>query len=331
MKYNTTYKQIVPLKETIKEIEHITNEIIKFYKSKISMAEVIAPVFLEENDDKLIDYTLVSRPITLDLGENYKIARMMQSHSNWLRSMVHRLNLTPNEGLFSKGSFVWRDLPESPVSSTIRNEITFQYVISKDRDLDEMLESATLELYDLIKTLSSDIASKYQIKDIYPEQINFVTTQMLENEMPNMSFKEREVSFVIDEEAYVLQHAGVKLHSGKIHTYIPPQIYDLKRFNQIVLKDRVNTDDIKVASVSVIADGVQLSDQLSQYNLNSIKSQKFYSELMDKNDFKIIEVKINISRLAMALLAKGHIAETQSGVISDESNIIKMRYKLDKY
>ena len=331
MKYNTTYKQLISLKDSVKEIERITNEIIKFYKSKISMTEVIAPIFLEEDNNMLIDYSLVSRPVTLDLGDNYKIARLLQSHSNWLRSMVNRFELGPNEGLFSRGSFIWRDLPESPVSSTIRNEITFQYVVPKEHDLDELLESATLELYDLVKTLASDITKKYNIKDIYPEHVSFVTSQMLENEMPNMSFKEREVSFVIDEEAYILQQAGVKLHSGKIHSYIPPQIYDLKRFNQIILKDRINTDNIKVGSVSIIADGVQLSDQLSQYSLTSLKAQKFYSELLNKEDNKIIEVKINISRLAMALLAKGHIAETQSGVISDESNIIRMRYKLDKY
>lgn len=331
MKYNTTYKQIIPLKETVKEIENIKNEIINFYNSKVILTEVISPLFLEEDNDLIIDYSLVSRDVTLDLGEQYKIAKLLQSHTNWLRSMVNRFNLKANEGLFSLGSFIWRDLPESPVSSTIRNELTIQFVLQENQDIQETLDATTVELYDLIKTLAHDIEMKYDIEDIYPKSINFVTTQMLENEMPNLTFKEREVSFIIDEEAYVLSQAGTKLHSGKIHTFIPPQLYDLKKFNQLVLKDRVNTDDIKVASIAILADGIQLSDQLSQYGYNHIKTKQFYSELMNKKGSKTIEIKINLTRLAMALMAKGHIAETQAGVISEESNIIKTRHKLDKY
>ena len=330
MKYNTTYRQLISLKDTIIEIHDIKRKLVKHYENKYKLIELMPPLFLEEGDEKLIDYSVVSRGVALDLGHSYKVASILQSHTNWLRSMIERLEIKENEGVYSEGSFVWRDLPESPVSTTLRNEITIQAKIPAGTDYDEFSKEAAMELYDCIWAIANDIQQKFGVENIYPESADFTTSQLLENEMPHITPKEREISLCIDEEAFILTGAGRKMHSGKTHTFIPPQLYDLNNFHQLIFNDRINTNPIKVASVSILSNGIQLSDQLSQYGMNQLKSWEFYDNLI-KQEEKILEIKINIPRIAMALLAKGHIAEVQAGVISEESNIIRLRHKLDKY
>lgn len=330
MKYNTTYKQLISLKDSIKWIEKFRKTLDTHFSSLYSLSEVIPPVFLDEGNEMIVDFSNLTREVTLDLGDSYKVARILQSHTNWGRDLIHRIKLEENEGIKFFGTTIWRDSPESPVSTTVREELTYMFKVSKENEIKDVLKNLTKDLYQLIYVLLEQVKKEAKLDHQYPKQIKFVTAQQLENELPNLSFKEREIEALIEEEAYVFANPGKTLHSGKVHTFIPSELYDLNNFYQIVLKDRVNTDTIKVASVSVLASGELLKDQLALYDNAQQKAKTFYKDLMGREE-NIVEIKINLPRLAMALLAKGHIAEVQSGIISDESNSIKQRHKLEKY
>lgn len=330
MKYNTTYKQLLSLKETLKWIERFKNKIVTHYDGLFSLIEVNPPVFVEEDSEMAIDFNFISRDVTIDLGDSYKIARLFQSHSNWARDLIARLKMNDNEGVRFYAPTIWRDIHESPTSTTVRQEMTFQFKLNVDIDFNDYLKDMARDFYKLLIEMLDEVQKETGITHQYPRDIKFISAQQLENEFSDLTFKEREIEALIEEEAYVFANAGKTLHSGKIHTFIPPQLYDLNNFYQIVLKDRINTDTIKVASVAMLSSGEQLADQLTMYDLSNLKAKNFYKELINREE-KIMEVKINLPRLAMALLAKGHIAETQSGIISDESNTIKQRYKLEKF
>ena len=146
--------------------------------------------------------------------------------------------------------------------------------------------------------------------------------------MPNHSFKEREIETMQKNEAFVFVSPGTYMHSGKIHTYLPPFIYDLKNQYQIILKDKINNEVLKVATISLLSGGQQMSDQLKMYNQEAYLKKDFYASLA-KDEQKILEIKINFPRLMMALLQKGHIGEVQSNVISKEVKIIAKKYKVE--
>lgn len=330
MKFNTTYKPVIGLKDTIKILEYIKKSLSNFYHKKFKLIELDAPLFFEEDDENTIDFSQVTRDVTLDLGDTYQVAKIPLTHSNWLRNLIDRLELNDNEGLQIHEKYIWRDLVESPISTTVKNEITIQVKLKENQGQKLFLQEIVDELYSRFFQLAEDIAEKYNVKNIYPHSAAFITSQMLENEMINSSPKEREESFALDEEAFILSSAGKRMYSGKIHTFIPPQLYDLDNFHQIVFKDRVNMGVLKVASVAFLASGDTLKQQLFSYSLEELKAIDFYKKLIEQRK-KILEIKINLPRLAMALLGKGHICEVQPGIISNESNIIKQRYKIEKY
>lgn len=321
---------MISLKDSIKWIERIKKKLTNHYDEIFKLIEVIPPMFIEEDSDMVADLSPVSREVTIDLGDSYKVARLLQSHTNFGRDLINKIKLDEDEGVKFLGSTIWRDLPESPKSTTVRQELTFQIRINNEIEFEPYLKDLTQDAYSVIYSLLGEIQKEAGINHQYPRKVGFISSQQLENELPNMSFRERERETVIEEEAYVLVNAGKTLHSGKVHTFITPELYDLNNFYQIVLKDRVNSDTIKVASIALLSSGQQLADQLSLYDMSNLKSTQFYKDLIG-NENKIVEIRFNLPRLAMAVLAKGHIAEVQAGIISDESNTLKQRYKLEKY
>ena len=328
MKFNTTYKSNLSFKKTIKEIAYIKEYISKYLTEKYNLIYVIPPLGSEVDDEINIDFDVMTRDVSFENSEG-KILKLFLSYSNWTREFLKRINPKINEGIYFEEKTLWRDLKENAVSTSTKQEITFAFRIDENNP-SKILEEITIGVYELIYELAKEIRGKYKIKNIFPEHPHFVSSQQLENEMPQLSFKERENEFVLNEQALFLKEVGTILYSGKKHSFIPIQFYDLRKFNQILMFDRNNSSTLKVASIGVLATGNQLSDQLTLYGHGEINSIPLYKENID-NKKKYIEIKINIPRLAMALLAKGHIAEVQAGIISDESKNIKNRYGINIY
>lgn len=331
MKYNTTYSQSIGLKETIIETESIMHEIRKIYKSKFNLLTLNSPVFLKEDDPMLIKMDEKTRTISFDTAEDFRVMQLPLTNSNWLRHMVSKLDLEDNEGLISYSSYVWRDLVETPVASPAKYELTIQIKNTiSESEKDEFLKKLTDDLYEVIYEYSKKIETKYPLIKPLPEFASIVKPQQMENEMPNSSRKEREEEFGNELHAFIFKNPSLKMHSGHFHTHIPSETYNLSRFNQIVIRNSSNSSVLKVASISELAMGTKLADQLSYYNKSELKQFDYYAEQI-KKQYNIFEIKINIGRLVLALLDKGHISEVQPSVETDEKSRIVSRYKIDTY
>lgn len=329
MKYNTTYTQKLNLKNTIFAIAKYKSMLIDKIKSKYSFIELTPPVVLEEDSELLISMSNSTRQCSFDTGTEYKVATFSLSHTNWLRLMIEKLDIDFKEGVMSFGSFVWRDLEESPTSTIVKEEITFQIKMENSDDLQEKVKKIAQNVYRIIFELAEDVKKTYEIDNPFPENAKYVSSQMLENEFPNEFVKQREIEFALENEAFILMASGEKMYSGKIHSNIPPYLYDLKNFYQIVLRERNNNDILKVGSVGILASGDLISDQLNIYGFNQMLTYDFYDKMSKIDNYKVVEIKINTPRLMMALLAKGHIAEVQAGVLSSEAKVVKEKYGIE--
>lgn len=327
MKYNTTYTPKISLKDTILLTDEVRKKIIKYFESNYNLVNIMVPAYMPEDDELLLNFDEVTRGISFDTSKEYRVGRLVLTSSNYLRKMVRKLELKTNEGLITEGSFVWRDLDESPVLTPEKHEITIQFVAA---DKNDVAKQVAKQIYNVILEIAEDFKSRYKIKNIYPEHLPVISAQSLENEYPDKTPKNREIEVILEHDAFLFKNPGARLLTGHIHTSIPPVIYDLDDFYQIVLKDRINTYVLKVASVATIATGKKLSEQLSTFGLNDLKQMKVISSIIE-DETNIIEVKFNLPRLMMALLGKGHIAEVQPGVYSDEEKTIKSRYKIETY
>ncbi len=327
MRYNSTYTPIMDLKTTIKAIAELKQIIITQIQSIFNFIKVTPPLFFAEDSELLISVENITRQISFDTLDEYKVGSLALSHTNWMRQMIDRLNLNHGDGLESEANLIWRDLQELTTSSITKNELIFQIKINGDNE-EATTRTLSKQIYKIIYGLAIKINRDYQIANIYPSYAEFITSQMLEHELPNESPKNRELEFAIQKESYILQSAGIKLFSGKRHSQIMPYLYDLKNFYQIVLKDRINFLPVKVATIALLANGDTLKDQLMLYGYENLLGTTFYQDLTKKT-YKIIEIKINLPRLMMTLLAKGHIAEVQAGIISNEVKQIKEKFDIE--
>ncbi len=327
MKYNTTYSSLLDLKTTIYAIDNIKQKLISKIRELCDFITVNPPLFLSEDSELLIDIENLTRSISFDTLYEYRVGTLTLSHTNWMRNLIDRLNLNANEGLMSESMLIWRDIEESPTKSITKHELIFQIKITSDDEI-AIVRNLSKQIYQIIYQLAIDVEKKYHINNIYNNTAEFITAQMLEHELPNESPKNRELEFAIQKESYILESAGMKLFSGKHHSYIQPFLYDVKNTFQIILKDRVNYLPLKVAMITILANGNTLKDQLMLNNYERLLLTNFYSDLT-KKDYKIIEIKINLPSLMMGLLAKGHIAEVQAGIISNEVNQIKEKFDLE--
>lgn len=330
MKYNTVYTPIISLKDTIIETDYVMKKITSFYNNKFSLIKLIPPMFIEENSDLLINVENITRPITFDTGSEYKVGQLFLFHSNWIRKMIENMKLKENEGIEIFSSTLWRDIKINPISSITKNNFIFQIKVNSTIDIKKIVRNEVLSLYKFIQELESELSKKYKINTIIPQKVNIVSSQMLENEYPNIKFHDREVEMIHELNSFILENPGNKLFSGHIHREIPVELYAQKNYYEILIKDFINSSTIEVASVAQIASGIILDDQLSVNSKSEMKALDFYANEI-KKEYNVIEIKINIGKLMMSILKKGHITEVQSGIISDESNIIKSRYKIEKY
>jgi hypothetical protein len=99
-----------------------------------------------------------TRPLTFDLGDNYNVAKLLLTNSNWLRTLFDKLKLNDNEGIFNKSMFIWRDLPETPTSTVLKYDLTIQVKISKNIDIKKYLKKEVQDLYLLFYSIEKRIS-----------------------------------------------------------------------------------------------------------------------------------------------------------------------------
>lgn len=323
MKYNTTYTPKTDLKETLINIDKIRKSIINFYQKKFKLIEVTAPLHDLEQSEKLLDLNTETRHITFDFGNEYRVGKLYLSHTNWIHELINKTNLTPGEGYCTVFNYLWRDIKENSSISAEREELTIQVLVGDKEDIYEFVEKHTISLYEQFVRIGNQIN-----KNNIDNEIDIFSSQNLANLIPDSSPIEREEKIIQDLDAFILKNPGKKLLSGKRHTYIPPSLYNLNNHYQIFMKDKVNSWPMRVASVSQIATGQEMADQLKVYREAKLLELDFYNKITKSNK-KIMEIKINIPRLAMVLLDKGHIGEVQPGTTIKEVDNIKERYKVE--
>jgi len=329
MKFNLTYSQKINLRDTIKWINHIEEVILKWAKRKFNLMNISVPQYLLEDSPLLTSNPIISRNITFDSIFENRTFSLNSSASNILRYQMDKMNFKEKEGLITKFTKIRRDIDENPITSISREEIVFQFIINKESSI-KMVNDISKQLYKKIYSIAIEIEKEYNIKNILPEELEVITSQELFNEYPDFSKDIRLETFIMETDAFILKGSGVKKFSGESDKLIESEIYDLVNYNEIYLRDTINNAPIHIATIARLASGKQLDDQLQMYEKFELKQYKFYNKLVKQKN-KVIEVSISIPAIAMAILAKAHISETQPGVYTEETSTIENKYKVEVF
>ncbi len=332
MRINSTYIPHMSIKDTLKAISYIHNAIEDYYDKKLKPLFIELPAFYNEDSQPaslMISMGSVTRNVSFDFGETYKIGVLPLFHSNWRRMMLKKIQAEPGDAIKTEGITIWRDVKIKNATSPIHDELTYVITLDDSEDPKEKVQQITKELGSVLYSIAEQLKKKYQIENIINTSWPIISSQTLQTEMPNLTTVQKEEEILKEENNFVLENPGIKTIQGVIHSYRPPQVFNLNNQNTIILKDRINFLPVHVAEVSLYAKGVVLSDQMKMFRLQDEISLPFYKDISDEKTLNQIEIKICKSKLYMALLGKGHISEVQPNAFSLEKTKIVRKDKIE--
>ncbi len=315
-------------KKILKAISLIDKNIKEFFDKKYDPFLVNSPSFYFEDSELILPQEYTTRPITFDFGDKYETGTLPLDFANWRRLIIKRMELSPGDAIMTESSAIWRDSKMDVNKSITKDEISLCLIMDENQNEQNFLAEKTQEMINLINDIALKLKDEFGIKNTLNNNWPNINSQLLENEMPDFSTEEKEVSVLEQSPAFVFNNPGARTIQGKVLKEESPLVYDLNKQNHLIIYDNVNFTSLDIASVGIYARGLILSDQINAYALKSHQN-KFYTSIINNEIPKIIEIKINKSLLYLALLGVGHIGEVQASGITPEQKKASNKTKIN--
>ncbi|MCL2463385.1 MAG: aspartate--ammonia ligase, partial [Defluviitaleaceae bacterium] len=160
-----------------------------------------------------------------------------------------------------------------------------------------------------------------KIKEMYPalktalsRDVQFVTTQELEDRYPSLTPKERERAFTKEVQSAFIMQIGGKLKSGAPHDGRAPDYDDWTLNGDILFWSETMGREVEVSSMGIRVDEEAMDRQLREAGADDRRKYLFHKMLLAGELPLTIAGGIGQSRISMLLLEKAHIGEIQVSV-----------------
>lgn len=305
-----------------------TETAIKFIKdtfqreliSAMNLQRVSAPLFVRPETGLNDNLNGVERPVTFDApsigGANLEI---VHSLAKWKRLTLGKYNFEPGEGLYTDMNAIRRDEEVDNLHSMYVDQWDWEAVITKDERVIETLKSTVLKIYKAMRRTQKKVCAEYEsIKSVFPEDIQFITTQELLDMYPSDTPKERENKFLKEHGAACIMQIGKTLSSGERHDGRAPDYDDWELNADILIYYPVLDCALELSSMGIRVDEESLLSQLKEADCLDRLDLDFHKMIMNKELPYTIGGGIGQSRLCMSMLNKAHVGEVQQSVWPDD-------------
>ncbi|GAE87029.1 aspartate--ammonia ligase [Acetivibrio straminisolvens] len=314
------YKSLLNLYETQTAIGMIKRIFEDELKKALNLRRVSAPLFVDPKTGLNDNLNGVERPVSFDILQTKTEAQIVHSLAKWKRMALHRYGFKPGEGLYTDMNAIRRDEEMDNLHSIYVDQWDWEKVITKeDRNVNYLKETVKSIVNSVCNTLDS-------IKKVFPEipvelsrDVNFITTQELEDMYPSLSPKERENAYLKEHKTAFIMQIGDILKSGQKHDGRSPDYDDWKLNGDIVFWNDVLDYAFEISSMGIRVDPASLDEQLTKANCDDRRNLPFHKMLLNGELPLTIGGGIGQSRICMLLLAKAHIGEVQVSVWDDET------------
>ena len=82
MKFNTTYSPTSNILTTVKDVASINEVLTSYFNKTFSPIKMTAPLFLDEQSNLIINQPQLTRAITFDEIDEYRVNKLLISNSN---------------------------------------------------------------------------------------------------------------------------------------------------------------------------------------------------------------------------------------------------------
>ncbi len=310
------YKPALGIRETEIAIKEVKDYFERELAKALHLTRVSAPLFVDPKTGLNDNLNGVERPVSFDIKEDDGLeVEIVHSLAKWKRMALKKYGFHSGEGLYTDMSAIRRDEITDNLHSIYVDQWDWEKVISKEQRNVETLKSVVRNVYSAIKATEDYMASKYNyIGKILPEDIEFITTQELEDKYPDCSPKEREHREAMEHGAIFVMKIGDLLKSGIKHDGRAPDYDDWELNGDIVVYYPVLDVAFEISSMGIRVDENSIKTQLEKAGCTERAELPFQKNIINCNLPYTIGGGIGQSRICMFFLRKVHIGEVQSSI-----------------
>ena len=306
------YKSLLSLRETEVAIKKVKDFFERQLAVELNLTRVSAPIFVTCNSGLNDNLNGVERPVAFDVpsGETLEI---VHSLAKWKRQALKTYGFEVGEGLYTDMNAIRRDEECDNIHSMFVDQWDWEKILNKEERNEKTLKSIVKAIYRTLKHTEIYISTEYPfIEKILPEQIEFVTSQELEDMYPDLTPKQREYEISKAKGAVFIMQIGGALKSGKPHDGRAPDYDDWSLNGDIIVYYPVLDIALELSSMGIRVDEEAMAKQLKISNCEDRSSLPFHRALLAGELPYTVGGGIGQSRMCMFFLRKAHIGEVQS-------------------
>lgn len=286
----------------------------------LNLKRVSAPLFVEAKTGLNDDLNGIERPVEFDIMETDKKAQIVHSLAKWKRMALHWYGFPVGEGLYTDMNAVRRDEEMDNLHSIYVDQWDWEKVIDRVSRNEEWLKATVRMIVNAICDTAEKIKTKYPALTIdLSRDVQFITTQQLEDLYPQLAPKERENEYLREHKTAFIMQIGDLLTSGVKHDGRAPDYDDWKLNGDIVFWSDVLGCAFEVSSMGIRVDEKSLDEQLTKAGCDDRRSLLFHKMLLSGELPLTMGGGIGQSRLCMLLLQKAHIGEVQASIWDEDT------------
>lgn len=309
------YRSVLGTRDTQIAIGELKNNFQEKLGCALNIKRVSAPLFVDGSTGLNDNLNGVERPVSFDIKETGTTAEVVHSLAKWKRYALYEYGFLPGEGLYTDMNAIRRDEVMDNLHSIYVDQWDWEKVITEKMRTVEYLqhtvEAIVKAICDTQKALKKEFCG---LKTTLSENVDFITTQELENLYPELSPKEREEEYVKTHKTLFVTQIGDLLKSGIRHDGRAPDYDDWALNGDILFYNETLKCAFEVSSMGIRVNEKSLTDQLAKAGCESRAELPFHKLLLAGKLPLTMGGGIGQSRLSMLLLEKAHIGEVQVSI-----------------
>ncbi len=314
------YKSSLSVYETQTAIGELRRNFELNLCKALDICRVSAPLFVESTTGFNDDLNGVERAVEFDILETKTNAQIVHSLAKWKRYALKAYGFPVGKGLYTDMNAIRRDEEMDNIHSIYVDQWDWEKVMTADQRNTEYLKDTVKKIIDAACDTLDYIKSRYSnISTSISRNVQFITTQELEDLYPDLTPKERENAYVKEHKTVFLMQIGDILKSGAKHDGRAPDYDDWSLNGDILIWNDVLQCAFEISSMGIRVDKAALELQLKKANAENRKELTFHKMLLEDKLPLSIGGGIGQSRLCMLMLGKAHIGEVQVSVWDEET------------
>lgn len=316
------YRNPLSVYETQCAIEYIKHNFQKNLCRALNLLRVSAPLFVEEASGLNDDLNGYERAVSFDVPDVDKQSQVVHSLAKWKRYALSRYGFRAGKGLVTDMNAIRRDETVDNLHSVYVDQWDWEKVITPEERNAAYLKDTVQRIVNAIYVTGETLKIEYpQIQTHIPREVEFVTTQELEDLYPNLTAQQRETEFHRRhrDKAVFLMQIGGPLRSGKPHDGRAPDYDDWSLNGDILFWNEVLGRSFEVSSMGIRVSPEVLDAQLRASGCETRRELPFHKSLLNGELPPSIGGGIGQSRLCMLLIGCAHIGEVQSSIWDEET------------